>query len=58
MATDPAPAVPAWAQAEPCWAAALHVLQAPALQAKGVMRHVDWQARGIDFPALRWRARA
>lgn len=58
MPTDTAPIVPAWVETDPCWAAALHVLQAPALQAKGVMRGVDFEAREIDFPDLRRRARA
>ena len=58
MPTDTALIVPAWVETDPCWVAALHVLQAPALMAKGVMRHVDLQAREIDFPALRRRARA
>jgi hypothetical protein len=58
MPTDTALIVPAWVETDPCWVAALHVLQAPALMAKGVMRHMDLQAREIDFPALRRRARA
>ena len=56
MATDMAPTVPAWVDSDPGWAAALHVLQAPVLQAKGVMRFVDFDGRGIDFAELRRRA--
>ena len=58
MPTDPAPIVPPWVETDPCWVAALHVLRAPTLMAKGVMRYVDWQAREINFDALRRRARA
>lgn len=47
-----------WAERDPCWAAALHVLSAPVLIEKDVQRYVDFKAREIHFDALRRRARA
>ena len=42
---------------ERSWAATLHVLQAPALQAKGVMRFVDVDRQQVDWVALLRTAR-
>lgn len=44
--------VPAWAQADPEWAAPLHLLTSPALRTKGCLRAVDFKSREIDFPGL------
>lgn len=55
--TDTAPTVPTWVDRDPEWAAALHVLRAPALRDKGVMRFVDFDGRRIDFCELLQRAR-
>ena len=49
--------VPAWAQADPEWAAPLHLLTSPALRTKGCLRAVDFKSREIDFPGLAGAAR-
>lgn len=49
-------APPGWVQAEPEWAAALHLLSSPLLRNKGCLRAVDFDRRIIDFPGLALRA--
>ena len=48
------PSAMGWAERDPCWAAALHVLAAPVL----IEKDVDFGAREINFDARRRRARA
>ena len=48
--------VPAWAQADPEWAAPLHLLTGRALRGKGCLLAVAFARREIDFPRLGERA--
>ena len=48
--------VPAWARADPEWAAPLHLLTSPALRSKGCLAAVDFDRQRIDFPSLAERA--
>lgn len=50
--------VPAWVERSPEWRAALHLLEAPALREKDVLRFVDFESRRINVLALLDRARS